>query len=842
MKDVLTRSVVRPADDPKTRNRRVKFRDQDEKDLEKIDLQHEDFKHDKPLQPAENEIGDLDNEVNESNENNEDDNEEDNGIATRTRSKRQIVGALNTQTVKHMSEQEDRGNLMYWLTIPTAILFLLTQILFWIPENGTSIPDITEQENFKQRVLNSNKNHMAQLKYIHACDKWQDDLEDPWDTIEIANKDLWNAKRVLAHRIKDDNTTEVKVQWKDPNKSTSWVDLYSLALQDPTEILRYAKNNHLLSQKPFSIITNYCVGETPSQLVRAFKAKTTAHRGQKYKFGVRVPFGVKQAMQLDKENGNTLWLDAIKKELDCLNEWKVFRILDEGEQAPEGYKKIPYHIVFDVKFQDLRHRARLVAGGNWNALESDETYSGVVGMDTVRMGFMLGELNNLKCCAADVSSAYLHGLTREKVYFVAGPEFGELEGRILIIYKSIYGLSSSGARWHEVLSDKLRRMGFTPTKADADLWIRDRGDHYEYIASYVDDLLIWTRDENSILDDIRKEFDLKNVGPPDYYLGGNVEYLTEHWTKENIGLGFSGKTYIENMIPKFEELFGTNFKSLKTPMAADYHPETDDSPLLSDDDAAKYRSIIGSLNWLVTLGRFDVHYATNTLSRYGMAPREGHLVAAQKVLCYLKTFPKGKILFDTSYPVHHDVNHDDLDWTEFYPDAEEELPPDMPDPRGKPVRITVYLDADHAHDVVTRRSVTGILMLLNNTPIKWVCKRQKTVETSTYGSELVAARIATEMVMALRYQLRMLGIPIDGPAMMFGDNQSVVLNTTVPSSVLKKKHHACAYHRVREAIAAKIIKFQHIKSTENFADLLTKPLGGPEFHALVKPYLFRNPK
>ena len=195
---------------------------------------------------------------------------------------------------------------MYWLTIPTAILFLLTQILFWIPENGTSILDITEQEDFKQQVLSSNKNHMAQLKYIHACDKWQDDSEDPWDTIEIANRDLWNVKRVLAHRIKDNNTTEVKVQWKDPNKSTSWVDLYSLTFQDLVEILRYAKNNHLLSQKPFSIITNYCVGETPSQLVRAFKAKTTAHRGQKYKFGVRVPFGVKQAMQLDKENGNTL--------------------------------------------------------------------------------------------------------------------------------------------------------------------------------------------------------------------------------------------------------------------------------------------------------------------------------------------------------------------------------------------------------------------------------------------------------------------------------------------------------------------------------------------------------
>lgn len=94
----------------------------------------------------------------------------------------------------------------------------------------------------------------------------------------------------------------------------------------------------------------------------------------------------------------------------------------------------------------------LVVGGNWNVLDNDETYSGVVGMDTIRMGFVLGELNNLKCCAADVSSTYLHGITREKVYFIAGPEFGEFEGRILIIYKSIYGLASSGARWHEVMS------------------------------------------------------------------------------------------------------------------------------------------------------------------------------------------------------------------------------------------------------------------------------------------------------------------------------------------------------------------------------------------------------
>ena len=78
--------------------------------------------------------------------------------------------------------------------------------------------------------------------------------------------------------------------------------------------------------------------------------------------------------------------------------------------------------------------------------------------------------------------------------------------------------------------------------------------------------------------------------------------------------------------------------------------------------------------------------------------------------------------------------------------------------------------------------------------------------------------------------------------MQWVNDPAVVLNATVSSSVLKKKHHACAYHRVREAIAAKIIVFKHIKSMENFADILTKPLGGQEFHNLVKPHLFRNPK
>jgi hypothetical protein len=97
-----------------------------------------------------------------------------------------------------------------------------------------------------------------------------------------------------------------------------------------------------------------------------------------------------------------------------------------------------------------------------------------------------------------------------------------------------------------------------------------------------------------------------------------------------------------------------------------------------------------------------------------MLPREGHLKAVKRILSYLKTFPKGRIIIDHSlYPVEDHSN-----WMEFYPDASEEIPKDLPPEKGLRDRITVYVDADHSHDLVTRRSITGILVILNNTPIR----------------------------------------------------------------------------------------------------------------------------
>ena len=407
-------------------------------------------------------------------------------------------------------------------------------------------------------------------------------------------------------------------------------------------------------------------------------------------------------------------------------------------------------------------------------------------------------------------------------------------------------------------------MGFKPSKADYDLWYRTAasGDHYEYVATYVDDILAFSRDPMAIINEIQKDYSLKGIGTPEYYLGGNFHttkdvdnvaevdndepgrHLSSMWLTENITTTFSAETYIKNSLEKLETMMGKTFALQMTPMAESAHPELDDSPFLDATDHAKFRSLVGCANWLITLGRFDIAYATNSLSRFSMQPRQGHLNAMVRIFGYLKKWKKGKIMIDPCYPDHSNFETKEYDqWHEFYPDAEEELPDarDMPTPKGPPVRITVYKDADHAHDMLTRRSVSGILLFLNNTPVRWISERQKTVETSTYGSELVAAKQATELVMEYRYTLCMLGAPLDGPALMLGDNNSVVLNCTMPSSVLKKKHNACSYHCVREAIAAGIIKFSHIPSEDNYADLLTKALPNATFHQLLKPLLFRNP-
>lgn len=161
---------------------------------------------------------------------------------------------------------------------------------------------------------------------------------------------------------------------------------------------------------------------------------------------------------------------------------------------------------------------------------------------------------------------------------------------------------------------------------------------------------------------------------------------------------------------------------------------------------------------------------------------------------------------------------------EQYRDAKEELPSNMPLPRGLCVTTTAYVDASHAANKVTRRSHTGYILFVNRAPITWYSKRQSTIESSTFTSEFIAMKTCMEAIVALRYKLRMFGVPIDGPTKVLCDNQSVVNNSSKIDSVLNKKHSSIAYHAVRWAVAASVMIVGKILGEVNLSDAMTKRL------------------
>ena len=237
-----------------------------------------------------------------------------------------------------------------------------------------------------------------------------------------------------------------------------------------------------------------------------------------YMFGYHIPRNYMEAMQFGSENKNSKWYDAIKVEMESMLEYKVFNrwdkaILDKHKKVKnscKGYHRIKFHLVFAVKF-DGRHKARLVADGHLTPEPKENIYSGVVSLRNLRLVIFLGKLNNLELWGADIGNAYLEAFTDEKLYIVAGPEFQELEGYILIFLKALYGLKSSGKRWAEVIHSILRDMKFLPSKADPCIWLKKAPNLkcYEYIAVYVDDLCIAAESPSAIIQIFKSKYHLK---------------------------------------------------------------------------------------------------------------------------------------------------------------------------------------------------------------------------------------------------------------------------------------------------------------------------------------------
>jgi hypothetical protein len=227
-----------------------------------------------------------------------------------------------------------------------------------------------------------------------------------------------------------------------------------------------------------------------------------------------------------------------------------------------------------------------------------------------------------------------------------------------------------------------------------------------------------------------------------------------------------------------------------------------------------------------------------SLSSFRAIPRKGHLEQTKRVVSYVACFKESTICFRTQEPDYSDIPGVSYDWIRKYEGAEEDVPDDTPIPLGKFVVTAMHIDANLCHDLVTGKSVSGILHWVNGTPIDWYSKKQSAVETATYGLEFMAARLSVEQIKVLRDTLRYLGVPLRQTSYLFGDNKSVVDSSMRIDAKLHKRHTALSFHKVREAIAVGMVIFTHIPGALNPADILSKHWAYAAAWKLLHPLLF----
>jgi hypothetical protein len=447
----------------------------------------------------------------------------------------------------------------------------------------------------------------------------------------------------------------------------------------------------------------------------------------KVKMGIKIPRNIHEALLFDWENGNTHWADAIYKEMEGLKRLNVFQLHAPNHRChkSDGWQFAPMHMIFDVKQQDMRYKARLVMGGHVIDSSAYNTYSLVIENLSVRLVFLAAAHQGLDIMTGDIANAFPTAPCAEKVWSKCGPEFGAQEGSIVILKRALYGLKTASRSYHEFFGDTLRRMGFQPTRADQDLWFRKATDHdgYDYIVTHVDDIAIAAKRTAEYMNQIEQEFQVRNKeDSPSYYLGNDLKL---HRNMIHV----SNKIYVKETLQKYQNEHRTLPKK-NIPMSPDAHPELDKSDLLDEVEIRQYQKIIGIGQWLVVAGRFDINFAISSLSRYASAPRKGHLELAENVLGYLKKYPARGYIINPS-PPKIDPKYEMValkeDFGGQYKYFHEDLDPRFPEPLIKELDINIFVDANHAHDKVTGRSITGVFRFVGSTPVIWSSKRQASV-------------------------------------------------------------------------------------------------------------------
>jgi hypothetical protein len=244
---------------------------------------------------------------------------------------------------------------------------------------------------------------------------------------------------------------------------------------------------------------------------------------------------------------------------------------------------------------------------------------------------------------------------------------------------------------------------------------------------------------------------------------------------------------------------------------------------------------------MVTIGQFDILTAVMSMFSFRAEPQVGHLERLKRIYGFISEMRHSVLRVRTEEPDYLDLPDLEHDWSRSaYGEITEVIPQNAPEPLGKYITTTHYVYANLMHDLLTGRSVTATLHLVNKTPSYWYSKKQPTAETATYGSEFVAALTCVEHIIDLWNTLRYLGVPTCSKSYIFGDNKSVVDSSMQVNAKLHKRHTMLSFHRFQEAIASGLLGFYFIPGDSNPTDILSKHWGFAQIWPQLKALLFCN--
>lgn len=489
------------------------------------------------------------------------------------------------------------------------------------------------------------------------------------------------------------------------------------------------------------------------------------------------------------------WQEAMTDEMTSLKKNSVWELTE----LPHNQRAINNKWVFRIKMKPNglvdKYKARLVVKGcaQKRGIDYEDTFAPVARFESIRILLSVAVAKNFQIRQFDIKAAFLYG-DLDEVIFMRQPEgFDDGTGRVCRLRKSLYGLKQAPRQWHQKFDGVLQTFGMTPSSYDPCVYANAEGSLL--LALYVDDGMVAGKVETDVvnmLNRLKQEFETIDSSA-NCYLGIEIERSENSKT-----IRMHQSAYIRNVLQKFGM---DESHPVPTPSDANvvlrYNKDEDGRSKEAAD--VPYRQVIGSLMYLAVGTRPDIAFAVSNLSQFLANPSVEHWNAAKRVLRYLRGTTELGLVFSGEC--------------------------------REPNVLVAYSDADFATCIDTRKSMSGVVLLLNGGPIIWSARKQSVVATSTTEAEYIAAHDASKEVVWTRGLLQEMGVGQELPTILHCDNAAAEKLITNAVFHRRTKHIEVKFHYVRGVYENGQIGIQQIASTDQLADIFTKPLTREKFLA-----------